>query len=91
MAQPVLGVGATVVAIAIALGFISRFDAATFSGGVSYFLLCAIPMQVMVGVLWGANPPFTARLAQPARGLVLLALTAGRRGHRAAARPGAHR
>ncbi len=75
MAQPVLGVVASAIAMAIALGFISRFDAAAFSGAVSFFDLCTIPMQVMVAVLWGANPPFTAGLKQPARGLVLLALT----------------
>jgi hypothetical protein len=75
VAQPVLGVMASAIAMAIALGYISVFDVAAFSGAVSYFNLCAIPMQVMVVVLWGANPPFTAGLRQPARGLVLLALT----------------
>lgn len=75
MAQPVLGVVASAIAMAIALGFISLFDVASFSGAVSFFDLCTIPMQVMVVVLWGANPPFVAGLRQPARGLVLLALT----------------
>ncbi len=75
MAQPVLGVVASVIAMAISLGFIALFDVQSFSGSVSFFDLCAIPMQVMVVVLWGANPPFTAGLKQPARGLVLLALT----------------
>lgn len=75
MAQPVLGVVASAIAMAIALGFISLFDVPSFSGAVSFFDLCTIPMQVMVVVLWGANPPFVAGLRQPARGLVLLALT----------------
>lgn len=76
MAQPGLGIAASLLAIVIALGFISLFDFPSFAGDVTFYTLCLIPMQVMAVVLWGANPPFVARMAQPAKGLALLALTA---------------
>jgi len=69
--QPVLGVVASVVAMAVSLGFVSLFDFGTFAGPVTFFTLCVIPMQVVVAVIWGANPPFAARLRQPAKGAVL--------------------
>ena len=75
MAQPGLGIAASLVAIAVSLGFISLFDFPSFAGDVTFFTLCLIPMQVMVAVLWGANPPFVAKMGQPAKGLALLALT----------------
>src|SRR6266446_8844335 len=75
MKQPALGICATLLTIAIALGFISRLDFPTFAGWVSYYLLCIIPMQIVIGVIWGANhPAFAAKQKQPAKG-ALLALT----------------
>jgi hypothetical protein len=76
VAQPGLGIAASLLAIVISLGFISLFDFPSFAGDVTFYTLCLIPMQVMAVVLWGANPPFVARMAQPAKGLALLALTA---------------
>jgi hypothetical protein len=75
VAQPVLGIVASVVAMALSLGFISLFDFPSFAGNVTFFTLCLIPMQVMAVVLWGANPPFLAKMGQPAKGLTLLLLT----------------
>jgi hypothetical protein len=75
VAQPGLGIAASLVAIAISLAFIAPFDFPSFAGNVTFFTLCLIPMQVMAVVLWAANPPFLARLGQPAKGLALLALT----------------
>ena len=75
MAQPALGIVASLVTMAISLGFISLFDFPSFAGNVTFFTLCLIPMQVMVAVLWGANPPFLAKMSQPAKGLALLVLT----------------
>jgi hypothetical protein len=69
--QPVLGIVASVVAMAISLGFVSLFDLGTFLGPVAFFTLCLIPMQVVTVVVWGANPPFAARLSQPVKGVVL--------------------
>jgi hypothetical protein len=75
VAQPALGIVASVVAMALSLGFISLFDFPSFAGNVTFFTLCLIPMQVMAVVLWGANPPFLAKMGQPAKGLTLLLLT----------------
>ncbi len=75
VAQPGLGIAASLVAIALSLGFISLFDFPSFAGDVTFFTLCLIPMQVMAVVLWGANPPFVAKMGQPAKGLFLLVLT----------------
>jgi hypothetical protein len=38
-------------------------------------MLGLIPMQIVIAVLWAANPAFAARLGQPARGLVLVLVT----------------
>jgi len=75
VAQPALGIVASLVTMAISLGFISLFDFPSFAGNVTFFTLCLIPMQVMAVVLWGANPPFLAKMRQPVKGLALLVLT----------------
>jgi hypothetical protein len=76
MKQPVLGLVSSAIVIAIALGFMSLFDLPLFNGWVAFVALCFIPMQIVVGIVWGANPPFAARLPQPVKGLALLAVTA---------------
>ena len=70
--QPVLGIVATVLVMAVALAFISAFSFPTFAGWVAYGLLCVIPIQVVMAVTWGAGqPPFAAKQPQPVRGLLL--------------------
>ena len=71
MRQPWLGVVSSAVVIAIALGFIALFDFASFTGSVSFFMLGLIPMQIVMVVLWGANPSFASALGQPVKGIVL--------------------
>ena len=73
--QPVVGIVATVLMMAVALGFVSLFSFQTFTGWVAYFLLCAIPMQIVAAVTWGANPGFVATQAQPAKGILLTLTT----------------
>jgi hypothetical protein len=63
--------------IALALVFVSRFDFPTFTGWVSYLLLCLIPMQIVGAVTWQANPRFAAALAQPLKGAVMTLATVG--------------
>jgi hypothetical protein len=73
--QPVLGIVATVFVMVVSLALISLFDFSTFAGWMSYGLMCLIPMQIVVGVTWGANQPnFAAKQRQPLKG-VLLTLT----------------
>jgi hypothetical protein len=73
--QPWTGVAATVLVIAIALAFISLFPIPLFTGWVSYFLLCVIPMQIIVAVAWQSNPGFTAGQQQPTKGMLLILTT----------------
>ena len=71
MAQPLLGVVASVIVMALALGYIALFAVPSFLGTVSFFMLGLIPMQIVTVVLWGANPSFTSTLKQPIKGIVL--------------------
>ena len=71
---------ATVIVIAISLGFISLFSFPMFTGWVSFYLLCIIPTEIVASVTWGTqHPNFAGTLAQPAKGLsfVLVCLVAG--------------
>jgi hypothetical protein len=70
--QPGLGIAATAMVIAISLAFISLFDFPTFSGWVSYYLLCVIPIQIVIAVVWGTgHPAFAAGRPQPTKGILL--------------------
>ena len=68
--------------MALALGFVSLFTFPMFTGWVAYFLLCVIPMQIVVAVTWGADPGFVADGSQPAKGLAADPHDAGRRRRR---------
>jgi hypothetical protein len=77
--QPIAGVVSAAVVMIISLAFISLFDYETFSTWVSYLLLCLIPVQMVIAVLWRTeHPAFAARAAQPMRGIwfTLMALAA---------------
>ena len=70
--QPALGMVSTAMVCAVSLGLISLFDFPTFSGWVSYFILCAIPMQIAILALWRTqHPRFLAEHEQPAKGVLL--------------------
>ena len=72
MKQPGLGIGATILVMAIALGFVSLFSFPTFAGWVAYFLLCVIPIQIVMAVTWGTEQPrAAAKTPQPVRGVLL--------------------
>jgi hypothetical protein len=71
--QPLAGTVATLVLCAVALGFISLFPFPLFSGWVAYLIDCIIPMQVIIGVIWGGkHPAFAANRTQPIKGVLLL-------------------
>ena len=73
--QPLLGIIATVVVIAISLAFISLLDWPLFRDWVSFYLMCTIPFTFVVGAYWhGEHPRSIARLRQPWRGLAYLVL-----------------
>jgi hypothetical protein len=78
--QPALGILATALIVTISLGFISLFDFPRFSGWVATFLICIIPMEIVMGVTWGMKQPrFAAERSQPVRGILfsLIALVTG--------------
>jgi hypothetical protein len=80
MKQPALGIVASILVMAISLGFVSLFAFPTFAGWVAYLLICFIPMEIVIGITWGCqNPGFAARRKQPVKGvlLALLALAVG--------------
>ena len=75
--QPLTGVVASVLVMAVSLALISLFDYQTFSGWISYALMCVIPMQIVVSVTWACNHPgFAASRRQPHKGASLVLLTA---------------
>jgi hypothetical protein len=70
--QPLTGILATAIVMAVSLFFISLFDFATFSGWVTFALICLIPMEIVVGVTWGCKyPVFAASRSQPWKGVLL--------------------
>ena len=75
MTQPLLGILSTLLVVAVSLGFLALFDLPTFLGWVAFVMLCVVPPQVVAAVI-ATRPPFAPE-AQPARGVVLLAVNAG--------------
>jgi hypothetical protein len=78
--QPALGLVASLLVMAVSLGFVALFPAATFMGWVSYLTICFIPMQIVIGITWGCRQPgFANALPQPLKGIVfaLLAVAVG--------------
>lgn len=76
MKQPILGIVASVLVIAVSLGFTALFAFPTFGTWVAFLTICLIPMQIVTSVIWGCkHPGFAAARTQPAKG-ILLTLTA---------------
>jgi len=76
MKQPATGIVATAMIITFSLGFISLFTFEVFSGWVAFGLMCTIPMQIAVAVLWkGNHPSYVVKHRQPTRGLHLILIT----------------
>jgi hypothetical protein len=73
--QPAIGLLSSAIVMAIALAFVSAFDFPTFAGWVAFVMLGLIPMQIVIAVLWGANPPFASGMRQPSKGVMLVLLT----------------
>ena len=76
MKQPLLGIAATAIIIAISLGLISLFSFELFSGWLSIGLMCLIPAQICVAVLWQTkHPAWAANHRQPVKGILLILVT----------------
>lgn len=75
--QPLLGIVATALVIAVSLGLISLFSFEVFSGWLAYGLMCLIPTQIVIAVLWkGKHPSWAANHPQPLKGLLLILVNA---------------
>ena len=74
MPQPLLGLIATTLVLAVSLAYLALFDFGTFVGWVAFVMLCLIPAQVVTVVI-APNPPWAVGRPQPIRGLALLAGT----------------
>ena len=72
MKQPALGIVSTVLIMAVSLGVISLFDFPTFGSWVIFVMASIIPMEIIIGVTWGANPGFVSSQPQPLKGILLV-------------------
>jgi len=73
--QPLLGIIAVLLIIAISWAFIALLDWPFFRDWISFYLMCTIPFTFVVGAFWRAEHPASiARLPQPWRGLSFLVL-----------------
>jgi len=70
------GLIASFFVITASLGLCSLFPPAIFLGWVAYLCIAAVPMMLVGGFLWRADPPvWLGRLRQPGKGLALCAIT----------------
>src|SRR6185369_15503926 len=58
--------------MAVSLGVISLFDFSTFGSWVIFVMAAIIPMEIVIGVTWGANPGFVSSRPQPLKGILLV-------------------
>ena len=73
--QPYLGIISTVISVFLALSIILWFDPAFFGSWFTFLIICAIPAQVILGLVWQSGyPPPAATLQQPFKGLYLTLL-----------------
>lgn len=75
--QPLLGIVATIVSILASLSIILWFSPELFGSWVTFLIICCIPAQVVLALVWQTNYPApAASLAQPLKGLYLTILAA---------------
>ncbi|CAA7625564.1 conserved membrane hypothetical protein [Candidatus Terasakiella magnetica] len=75
--QPILGIAATLVAVILSLTICSRFDPATFGSWVALLVMSAIPLQIVIGLVWQSKyPGFLDGMAQPGRGIAIVFMMA---------------
>lgn len=76
--QPILGLIGAAVTIVLSLAISTAFHPDTFGTWVGFLAICAIPTQIVIGLVWqNRYPGVLARLPQPARGAAVLAILAG--------------
>ena len=72
-----LAIPAFILILAIAALIIGSFEHQFFSSWVCFVFMCAVPAQLVTCMVWRCSQPsFVTKLRQPAKGLVLLLMTA---------------
>lgn len=78
MNQPVLGSVSLIGVVAISLGIISLFDEQTFNTWVTFLVICIVPMQLVMVMVWGGSYPEAIRnMRQPRKGMAMTLITVG--------------
>lgn len=73
----IVGLTAAIVIVAFALGLSSAFAPETYTSWVAFVGLTAVPAQLVIALLWHfEHPAFLKNLAQPAKGIAFLVLSA---------------
>ncbi|MBF0270125.1 MAG: hypothetical protein HQL44_16190 [Alphaproteobacteria bacterium] len=73
--QPLLGLAASAITITLSLGLCALFDVLPFLTWVAFVTTCAIPAQMVMGLVWNnAYPTCLKDMAQPWKGLANLGL-----------------
>ena len=67
-----VGLGSTAVIVVVALVIAALLDPGTFAGPVATFVLCYLPVQIVLAGMWAHHPDRLAGMTQPARGGILL-------------------
>lgn len=74
--QPLSGVVALVLVVAISLGIISLFEEPVFGSWVTFLFMCCIPAQIVCALVWQCGyPTFAQKLPQPFKGLVFVGIS----------------
>jgi hypothetical protein len=67
-----VGLGSTAVIVVVALVIAALLDPGTFAGPVATFVLCYLPVQIVLAGMWAHHPDRLTGMTQPARGGILL-------------------
>ena len=76
LSQPLAGLLALVLVVAVSLGIISLFEEPVFGSWVTFLFMCCIPAQIICALVWQCGyPHFAQTLPQPLKGLVFVAIS----------------
>ena len=68
-----VGLTSTVATVVVSLIIAAVLDPATFAGPVATFVLCYLPVQIVLAGIWAHHPDWLAERSRAVRGAVLLA------------------
>jgi len=69
--QPWKGIIAVIICVLITIAITLAFSVDKFTGTFTAFCNSVVPIQVVIGLAWGASYPITKKLDQPWRGIAL--------------------